>query len=426
LTGSIQAVRGMSDILPEAMAYWHLLESQLSRIVAAYGYQEIRLPIIEHTALFARSIGAVTDIVAKEMYTFTDRNGAKLSLRPEGTAGCVRACLQHGLLPRHTPRLWYLGPMFRRERPQKGRYRQFYQLGVEALGLAGPEIDAELILMSARFWQALGLTDSITLQLNSLGTSFARQQYQHALVAYFQQYAADLDDEHRHRLQTNPLRLLDSKAPRMQTLIAQAPQIIDYLEEDSVRHFAQLRHYLEAADIPYEINPKLVRGLDYYTDTVFEWVSTDLGAQGTVCAGGRYDGLVELLGGSSIPGIGFALGIERLALLYKQHIAAELPRPGIDIYLVAVGEQGQARGYLLAEQIRDALPSLRIISHCGYDKFKTQFKKADKSGATIALILGDDEVAQGSVGIKYLREERVQETIQQDLVLDLLRRVLVR
>lgn len=420
---SIQAVRGISDILPEETAYWQLLESQLSRIVASYGYQEIRLPVIEQTALFARSIGEVTDIVAKEMYTFVDRNGDSLSLRPEGTAGCVRACLQRGLLHRQTPRLWYLGPMFRRERPQKGRYRQFYQLGVEAFALAGPEIDAELILMSARFWQALGLADTITLQLNSLGSLSTRKQYQQALVAYFQEYRSDLDEEHRHRLQTNPLRLLDSKMPAVQTLIAQAPKMTDYLDEASSAHFARLRAYLEAAGVAYEINPTLVRGLDYYTDTVFEWVSSDLGAQGTVCAGGRYDGLVELSGGPATPAVGFALGIERLALLYKQHSADKPHKQNLDIYVVAAGDKGQQQGYLLAEQIRDALPQLRIISHCGDDKFKSQFKKADKSGARIALIMGDDEAAQGNVGIKYLREDRAQETVAQKALFTVLGQV---
>lgn len=411
----IQAVRGMNDILPQETPFWQHVETALRHIIASYGYQEIRLPIVEDTALFKRSIGEVTDIVEKEMYTFDD-DGDSLTLRPEGTAGCVRACLQHSLLYGNNPRLWYMGQMFRHERPQKGRYRQFYQLGVEAFGLAGPDIDAELIAMSARFWQALGLQDHVSLQLNTLGTVEERQAYRQALIDYFSAHQQQLDEDSQRRLTSNPLRILDSKNPEMQSLIAKAPTIEPFLQSESAHHFATLCEMLDSMGINYHINPHIVRGLDYYSHTVFEWVTDVLGAQGTVCAGGRFNGLVEQLGGQATPAVGFAAGIDRIVLLYQEvHQAAA--KDSADIYLINVGEQAQRKTMLLAESIRQTLPELRIVLHCGGGSFKSQFKKADKSGAEIAIIVGEEEAKKNTLGVKFLRQDLPQEVIvEQDLL----------
>lgn len=395
----IRSIRGMNDILPEATPYWQVIETILKDVLAGYGYQEIRFPIVEKTELFKRSIGEVTDIVEKEMYTFEDRNGDSLTLRPEGTAGCVRAAMQNGLL-NQTQRLWYMGPMFRHERPQKGRYRQFHQIGVEAYGFNGPDIDAEMIMLTARLWKALGLK-GVTLQINSLGSTEARLAYREVLIAYFEQHQSELDEDSQRRLHSNPLRILDSKNPQMQALNDAAPKLIDYLDEESKQHFEQLCQILDSVNIAYEINPRLVRGLDYYGKTVFEWVTDQLGSQGTVCAGGRYDGLVAQLGGKEATAIGFAIGLERLvALLEATDALPEIKQT--DAYLVAVGEQAMAQAALLTERLRDELPGIRLISHCGGGSFKSQFKRADRSGARWTLILGDEEVSNQTIGIKTM------------------------
>jgi histidyl-tRNA synthetase len=398
----------MHDILPQDTPVWRHIEAVLRGILDGYGYQEIRLPLVEKTELFKRSIGEVTDIVEKEMYTFDDRNGDSLTLRPEGTAGCVRAVVEGSLLRGQIQRLWYQGAMFRHERPQKGRYRQFHQIGVEVYGLGGPDIDAELILMTARLWQQLGLKD-IRLQLNSLGDAAARAVYRERLVAYLSQHLDKLDEDSRRRLHSNPLRVLDSKNPDLQDLIAAAPQLAAHLDVDSRAHFAELRAQLDAAGIRYEINPRLVRGLDYYGRTVFEWVTDRLGAQGTVCAGGRYDGLVEQLGGAPTLAVGFALGLERLVALVQDSGVA-VPALAPHAYLVLVGEAAQRQGMLLAEQWRNACPALRLLVNCGAGNFKTQLKRADKSGAGVALILGDDEMQRRVIGIKALRADQPQRT----------------
>jgi histidyl-tRNA synthetase len=367
------------------------------------------MPIVEQTELFKRSIGEVTDIVEKEMYTFADRNGDSLTLRPEGTAGCVRAMLEHGLIHNQVQRLWYRGPMFRHERPQKGRYRQFHQIGVESFGLEGPDVDLEQILITHRIWQEIGL-DGLELQINTLGTSQERQAYRAILVDYFRAHQEQLDEDSRRRLESNPLRILDTKNPKMAELVAGAPSLMEHLGEASKAHFETLLAGLDGAGVAYVANPRLVRGLDYYSRTVFEWVTTRLGAQGTVCAGGRFDGLVEQLGGRRVPAVGFAMGLERLiALLEETDLAERLP--GIDLYLVMVGERAQREGMLLAERLRDQLPKLRLIAHCGGGSFKSQFKKADKSNARYALILGDDELARGEVGLKPMRGEGEQQQV---------------
>jgi histidyl-tRNA synthetase len=397
-----QAIRGMNDILPNESALWEGLEATVREVLTAYGYHEIRLPIVEKTELFARSIGEVTDIVEKEMYTFADRNGESLTLRPEGTAGCVRACIEHGLLHNQTQRLWYAGPMFRYEKPQKGRYRQFHQVGAEAYGMAGPDIDAELICLTARLWRRLGIPQ-VTLQLNSLGSSVARAAFRERLVAYFTARHTELDEDSRRRLQTNPLRILDSKNPALRAVLAEAPSLLEHLDPESQAHFDELRALLDSAGLAYEINPRLVRGLDYYCKTVFEWVTDTLGAQGTICAGGRYDGLIEQLGGQAVSGVGFALGLERLVAML-----AAAGQPGADAnphaYLIMVGEAAQRRGLALAEWLRDRLPALRLRMHCGGGGFKAQFRRADHSGARFALIMGEDEVRAGAVAIKPLRD----------------------
>jgi len=405
---SLQAIRGMNDILPEQTPLWRYFESTVARLLDNYGYKQIRMPIVEFTELFKRSIGEVTDIVEKEMYTFEDRNGDSLTLRPEGTAACVRAVLEHGLTGAGQPqKLWYIGPMFRHERPQKGRYRQFHQFGVETFGQAGADMDAELILLSARLWRELGLSDVVTLEINSLGESEGRARYRQALVTYLEQFRTQLDDDSQRRLTTNPLRILDSKDAGTQAILRDAPQLADYLDDGSRQHFATLCAQLDACGISYRVNPNLVRGLDYYNKTVFEWVTTALGSQGTVCAGGRYDGLVTQLGGQATPAVGFAIGLERLVLLLDA-VQPVAETTEADVMVLAVGEGTSQQAVVLAEQLRDALPALRIVYNCGGGSFKSQFRKADKSGAQIALIIGEAEVMQQTVGIKWLRADREQ------------------
>jgi len=417
----IQAVRGMNDILPAQTARWQFVERSFSELMATYGYTEMRMPLLEKTELFKRSIGEVTDIVEKEMYTFEDRNGDSLTLRPEGTAGCVRACIQNGMLHNQTQRLWYTGPMFRHERPQKGRYRQFYQMGVEVFGFDGPDIDAELIMMNARLWRKLGLADDVTLEINSLGSAEARLAYRDTLVAYLQLHRAQLDQDSLRRLESNPLRILDSKNPEMQALIEAAPKLIEALDEPSRQHFTQLCQRLDVAGIAYHVNSRLVRGLDYYSKTVFEWVTSKLGAQGTVCAGGRFDVLVEQLGGRATPAMGCALGVDRLvALLEDKAVDAGGPQ----VYLLLAGEAAQQQGPVLAEQLRDRLPQLRLLVNAGGGSFKSQMKRADKSGAQLALLLGEDEIQQSAIGIKHLRGDGGQETIAQTALADYLAKAL--
>jgi histidyl-tRNA synthetase len=407
----IQSVRGMNDLLPEDSPCWQYLESTVSDLLSRYGYGEIRFPILEPTELFKRTIGEVTDIVEKEMYTFDDRNGDSVTLRPEGTAGCVRACEQHGLTYNQIQRLWYQGPMFRYERPQKGRLRQFHQIGAEVFGLNGPDIDAELISMTWRLWQQLGLTDVVTLQLNTLGTSESRGSYRDALVAYLEQRKDQLDEDSQRRLSSNPMRILDSKNADTQALLNDAPVLHDFLDDESLQHFDQLRGLLDAVGIPYEVNPRLVRGLDYYGKTVFEWVTSSLGAQGTVCAGGRYDGLVEQLGGRSTPAVGFAMGVERLVLLLDAAgVVPDSIARQVDVYLVAAGDV-QAEALKLGEELRTHCSTLRVQNHCGGGNLKKQMKKANESGAIVALILGENEVASGEVAIKFLREDKQQQLV---------------
>lgn len=401
----------MNDLLPGDSAVWQYVENTITQILQRYAYQEIRFPIMESTDLFKRSIGEVTDIVEKEMYTFDDRNGDSLTLRPEGTACCVRACEEHGLLYNQTQRLWYMGPMFRHERPQKGRYRQFHQVGVEAFGMEGPDIDAEILLLSARILRELGAADFVTLQINSIGDSASRSAYKTALVAHLESHKDKLDEDSQRRLTTNPMRILDSKDANTQVLLNDAPVLWDYLDEASRVHFEQLKALLDAAGLKYEVNQRLVRGLDYYGKTAFEWVTDKLGAQSTVCGGGRYDGLVEQLGGRSTPAVGFGMGLERLVLLLQeiQAIPANISQIA-DVYLVAVGDV-QKEALQLAERIRSEIPALRVINNCGGGNFKNQLKKADKSTAKLALILGEDEVAKSVVAVKFLREEQPQQII---------------
>lgn len=414
MVDKIQAIRGMNDILPEQIFAWQKLEIILRALAKQYGYQEIRLPILEKAELFKRCIGDVTDIVEKEMYTFLDRNEESLALRPEGTAGCVRAGIEHGLFYNQIQRWWYLGPMFRHERPQKGRYRQFHQFGVEAFGLMQPDIDAEIILMTARLWSELGLQNRLSLQLNSLGSAQVRKDYKEKLVDYFKQHYEWLDNDSQRRLQTNPLRVLDSKNPAMQDLIQQAPQLLDFLDEESDQHFSALQTFLKNANICFTVNPRLVRGLDYYNKTVFEWVMTEAqGAQNTVCAGGRYDRLVEQLGGKPTPAVGFAIGLERLIDLLTPSDST----PILDIYFITIGDNARQEGLIIAERLRTALPSMSLIVDGAPRFLRSLFKRADKSGAYIALILGDDEIKSGTIAIKYLRGKKPQEILtQSDLI----------
>ena len=416
MSKALQAIRGMNDILPEQTPVWRYFEQTVADLLDSYGYRQIRMPIVEFTELFKRSIGEVTDIVEKEMYTFADRNGDSLTLRPEGTASCGRAVMEHGLINNgQVQKLWYIGQMFRHERPQKGRYRQFHQIGVEAFNLPGPDIDAELIILTWRLWKQLGIQEVVTLELNSLGTAEARAVYRKALVEYLEQHFDQLDEDSQRRLSTNPLRVLDSKNAQTQALLENAPKLDQYLDQESVEHFNGVKARLDAAGVPYVINAKLVRGLDYYGKTVFEWVTTELGAQGTVCAGGRYDGLIEQLGGKPTTGVGFAMGIERLILLLETlgKIPASLART-VDVFVCAFGEQAELQALNLVEALRDQQPQLRILVNAGGGSFKSQFKKADRSGALYALVLGEDECAQQVVAIKPLRTEGEQITVPWD------------
>ena len=413
----IQSIRGMNDLLPSDSATWQQIEKIVKNVLNSYGYNEIRTPIVEDTALFKRAVGEVTDIVEKEMYTFNDRNDESLTLRPEITAGCVRAGIEHGLFYNQEQRLWYLGPAFRYEKPQKGRYRQFHQFGVEVFGLEGPNIDAELILLTARFWKALGIEKHTTLELNSIGSVEARGNYRNALVSFLEQHKDKLDEDCLRRMYTNPLRVLDSKNPDVQELLNQAPKLFDYLDEESKNHFDGLCHLLDKAGIKYNINQRLVRGLDYYNRTVFEWVTTSLGAQGTVCGGGRYDGLVSQLGGQPTPAVGFAMGVERLVLLV-QAVNPSLNRDSsIDIYMISSGnEQTISAAQIMAETLRDGLPDRRIVTNYGSSNFKKQFAKADKLGAKIAVIIGENEIANQSVTIKNLQTGEQVEVAQKEIV----------
>lgn len=415
---AIQSIRGFADILPERTPTWRFVEQSIQQVLTGYGYEEIRLPYLEPTDLFARSIGEVTDIVEKEMYSFADRNGESITLRPEGTAGCVRAGIQHGLFHNQQQRLWYSGAMFRYERPQKGRYRQFHQIGAEAFGVASPDIDAEMILMTGRMLRAIGLDDA-ELQLNTLGTVEARAAYRERLVAFFEQHRERLDEDSRRRLGTNPLRILDSKNPDMQDLIEGAPSLMDYLDEASRTHFEAVQDALRASDQPFTINPRLVRGLDYYTRTVFEWVSDRLGAQGTVCAGGRYDGLVEQIGGRPTPAIGFAVGLERLVTLVEEGGGRRDPLPP-HAYLVVLGEEALAPALALAERLRDALPALRLRVNSGGGSAKSQFKRADRSGAPVALVVAEAELAAGEVTVKPLRGDGDQQRLDEPALIRML------
>jgi len=402
----------MNDILPADVPRWQLVERAFHDLMSGYGYEEIRMPLVEMTDLFKRSIGEVTDIVEKEMYTFTDRNGDSLSLRPEGTASCVRAAIQNGLLHNQIQKLWYGGPMFRHERPQKGRYRQFHQLGVEVFGLTGPDIDAEIIAMTARYWQELSIQHKLQLELNSLGSNEARRAYREILVEYFGRHQDALDEDSQRRLHTNPLRILDSKNPQMQALIEAAPKLNEHLDPESRAHLSGLCSTLDEPGITYQINTRLVRGLDYYNRTVFEWTTDQLGAQGTVCAGGRYDGLVEQLGGRATPAVGFALGLERLIeLLDEERVARDAKPP--HAYFILVGEAAERAGIRIAEQLRNSIPRIRLVLHTGGGSFKSQFKRADKSGASLALILADDEIQAAKVTVKHLRRDVAQESVAQ-------------
>ena len=407
---NIQAIRGMNDCSPTESPLWQWIEGQVRQILSSYGYSEVRMPIVESTPLFARAIGEVTDVVSKEMYTFWD-NDEQLTLRPEGTAGCVRAAIEHGWIYNNEQRLWYMGPMFRHERPQKGRYRQFHQAGVEVFGIATPEIDAELIILTTRLWKALGIDQHVSLQLNSIGSLEARANYRSALVAFLENHQDLMSEEEKERLVKNPLRILDTKNQALQDVLDGAPKLLDYLDDESREHFAQLCGLLDAVGIQYEINPKLVRGLDYYNKTVFEWVTSALGAQGTVCGGGRYDGLVEQLGGHATSGIGFAMGLERLVLLV-QEVNKSIPvKSAVDIYVVYQGEGTTLAAFQLAEKLRSELPHLSTMLHCSGGNFKKQFKRADKSGATLALVLGESEVQNNQVVVKHLLGAAEQQTI---------------
>ncbi|EIB97946.1 histidine--tRNA ligase [Pantoea sp. Sc1] len=409
---NIQAIRGMNDYLPADTALWQRIEGVLKQTLASYGYSEIRLPLVEQTPLFKRAIGEVTDVVEKEMYTFEDRNGESLTLRPEGTAGCVRAGIEHGLLYNQEQRLWYMGPMFRYERPQKGRYRQFYQIGVEVFGLQGPDIDAELIMLNARWWKALGIADHVRLELNSIGSLEARAHYRDALVAFLEQHKEVLDEDCKRRMYSNPMRVLDSKNPDIQQLLNDAPQLGDYLDDESRDHFSGLCALLDDAGIHYTVNQRLVRGLDYYNRTVIEWVTDSLGSQGTVCGGGRYDGLVEQLGGRATPAVGFAMGMERLVLLVQAVNPEFEPTSNVDVYVIASGQGVQSAAMQLAEKLRDEAPELRLMTNFGGGNFRKQFARADKWGARVALVLGEDEVKAGQVVVKDLRRGE-QQTLDQ-------------
>ncbi|WP_217697068.1 histidine--tRNA ligase [Fluoribacter gormanii] len=406
----------MNDILPDATALWRSIEQVFISVLSSYGYQEIRFPLIESTQLFKRTIGEVTDIVEKEMYTFNDLNGDSITLRPEGTAGCVRACLQNGLLHNQQQKLWYMGPMFRHERPQKGRYRQFNQLGVEAFGMPGTMVELELISMCRKFWEQLGFADFVQLEVNTLGELTERQRYKKVLVEYLTDHEHQLDEDSKRRLTRNPLRILDSKNPEMQELLANAPKLIDVLDEKSRAHFQSFCDGLDALNVPYVVNPVLVRGLDYYGHTVFEWVTDKLGSQATVCAGGRYDILVEQLGGNPTPAVGFALGIERIYLLMETLNVLKQESKKNGLYIIATNDNAVVQGLVISESIRTAYPEIEVSVNTAGGSFKSQFKKADKSGARLALILGEDELANKQISIKDLRNEAEQITVDQNMV----------
>jgi histidyl-tRNA synthetase len=419
LSKTIQAIRGMNDCLPSQTPVWQFVEARIRELASSYHYQEIRTPNLASTELFKRSVGEATDIVEKEMYVFADRNGDSLALRPEGTACAVRAGTQHGLLYNQQQRLWYMGPMFRHERPQKGRYRQFHQLGMEAFGFEGPDIDVEMILIGARLWKSFGISDKVELQINSLGNAQARSDYRDLLVAYLQQHIDDLDEDSKRRLSTNPLRVLDSKDKNTQAIVANAPKLIDHLDEESQQHFTKLCERLDTLGIQYYVNPALVRGLDYYNRTVFEWVTSMLGAQGTICAGGRYDGLVEQLGAKATPAVGFAMGIERLVLLVESTQLEPMVN-NADVYVTAMGEDAALAALVLVERLRDQFSYLKLQLHCGGGNFKKQIKKADASGAKIAIIIGDQEVNSKMFGIKWLRKDAPQTQVDEHTLLEIL------
>ncbi|MEL7291696.1 MAG: histidine--tRNA ligase [Pseudomonadota bacterium] len=415
---TIQAIRGMNDCLPTQSPLWQKLENTVKNVISAYGYSEVRMPIVEETNLFSRAVGEETDVVSKEMYTFDDRNGDSLTLRPEGTAGCVRSCIQNSLINRDEQRVWYMGPMFRHERPQKGRYRQFHQCGVEVFGLNGPDVDAELIMMTARLWRELGIDKHVRLELNSIGSVEDRAEYRTALVAFLEKHVDILDDDSKRRMHTNPLRVLDTKNPEIQAVLGDAPRLSDYLGEESKQHFNGLCELLDAAGIEYTVNQRLVRGLDYYNRTVFEWITESLGAQGTVCGGGRYDGLVEQLGGKATPAVGFAMGLERLVLMLETLELTDVRR-SVDVYMVTAGEGTMMVGLKLAESLREQIPGLRVMSHFGGGNFKKQFKRADKVGAAVALVLGENEVADGTVVLKDLIGGSQDTLNQRDVIVKL-------
>jgi histidyl-tRNA synthetase len=402
VSSRLQPIRGMNDVLPEQMAPWAFVEATVRDVLRAYGYDEIRVPVVEQTDLFKRAIGEHTDVVEKEMFTFVDQGGDSLTLRPEATAGVVRSMISNGLLRGARHKLWTAGPMFRHERPQKGRYRQFHQVSVEAIGFAGPDIDAELIAIGARLWKRLGI-DRVALEVNSLGTAEARRAYRALLADYFRGHEARLDADSRRRLEGNPLRILDSKNPDMQAIVAGAPSLADHLDPESAAHFALLRERLDAIGVPYTVNPRLVRGLDYYSRTVFEWVTDALGSQNAICSGGRYDGLISQLGGEATPAIGFALGVERVVALVEQ-VGSAAALPGADVYVIAQGSAAERAALVHAEALRDALPGRRVEINLGGGNFKAQFRRADRSGARVALVLGDDELARDVVQVKSLRE----------------------
>lgn len=407
----IQAIRGMNDILPTQSPLWQKVEAVLRSSVSAYGYSEIRTPIVENTDLFKRSIGEVTDIVEKEMYTFADNNGDSLTLRPEGTASTVRAGNENGLLYNQEQRLWYMGPMFRHERPQKGRYRQFNQFGVEVYGIGSADIDAEVLMLSARLWEKLGISEHVSLELNTLGDPAERAVYRDALIAFLELHKDALDEDSKRRMYSNPLRVLDSKDQNVQAILVDAPELMDFLGEESKTHFSQLRELLDAVGIKYTINPRLVRGLDYYNRTVFEWVTSSLGSQGTVLAGGRYDGLVAQLGGKDTPAVGFAMGLERIVLLLETlELTKDIP-PEVDVYVTAMGDSCLVEAIKVAQELRNAQPNLKVMSHCGGGNVKKQMKRADKSGASVALLIGEDELAEGMVTVKHLRNDIEQQRV---------------
>ncbi|MFT6269408.1 MAG: histidyl-tRNA synthetase [Alphaproteobacteria bacterium] len=419
MSKTIQAIRGMNDCLPSQTPVWQFVEARIRELANSYHYQEIRTPILESTDLFKRSVGESTDIVEKEMYVFDDRNGDSLALRPEGTACAVRAGTQHGLLYNQQQRLWYMGPMFRHERPQKGRYRQFHQLGMEAFGFEGPDIDVEMILIGARLWKAFGISDKVELQINSLGNAQARSDYRELLVTYLEQHIDNLDEDSKRRLHTNPLRVLDSKDNSTQAVVANAPKLIDHLDEESQQHFTKLCERLDALGIQYHVNPSLVRGLDYYNRTVFEWVTNMLGAQGTICAGGRYDGLVEQLGAKATPAVGFAMGIERLVLLVESTQLEPMVNHA-DVYVTAMGVDAELAALLLVESLRDQFSYLKVQLHCGGGNFKKQIKKADASGAQIAVVIGENEAQSKMFGVKWLRKEAPQTQVDKQELLEIL------